>query len=280
MQGVVGLHKWQYFKLKNIIHPSFVQHKRPRKFSLDELLLLTLIYMRQYVTQLFLSWIFDVSETTISRSIETVHEIMYDKLSSNIIIPPRAQRELNVSLFDGKIVSLIIDGAEQEVYKPSEKKVEQAVYSGKKCYHTITILVGVSPTGVVYALSPSYQGSIADSTMMLMAENRWFTNLDQDEFIMADKGFRGLEAHHNTLIPFIGKNLPHSKELFNRQIASVRIVVENAIRAIKEWKICSSCLRVHSSNLESALGFHNRNWVICAALTNLFRKIRVENSSL
>lgn len=232
------------------------------------------------MSQLFLSWIFEVSETTISRCVESVHKILFDKLSSQIFIPPRAQRDMNMVLFDGNIISLIIDGAEQEVFKPMVKDVERSVYSGKKCYHTFTILVGVSPNGVIYALSPSYQGSIADSTMMLMAENRWFTKLDPDECVMADKGFRGLEAHHKTILPFIGKKLPTAKELYNRQVASIRIVVENAIRAIKEWKICGMCLRTKSSDLESSLGFHNRNWVICAALANLFRGVRGKNSVL
>lgn len=48
----------------------------------------------------------------------------------------------------------------------------------------------------------------------------------------------------------------------------MRIVVENAISMIKKWKICSHVFRVHTTNLNQALKFHDQVWRICAALTN------------
>lgn len=278
MQGIVGLRTAQYYQLKALVH-TIIRYSQPRKLTNDELLILCLIYMRQYVSQLFLSWIFNVSESTISRCIESIHNILYEKLSCKIFLPPREQRNSNMVLFDGNIISMIIDGAEQEVYKPMEKNVEQSVYSGKKCYHTFTKLIGVSPNGIIYAISPSYHGSVADITMALMDENRWFKMLDSDECIMADKGFRGLETYHKTIIPFVGKQLPFAKELFNQQIASIRIVVENAIRAVKEWKICGLCLRTNMGDWESALEYHNRNWVVCSAMSNIFRRVRVAEAN-
>ena len=111
---------------------------------------------------------------------------------------------------------------------------------------------------------------------MLMAENRWFNFLDPEEHIMADKGFQGLEEHHKTILPFKGKQLPQEQQLYNNHLASTRIVVENCIRAIKEWKICGLCLRTNSCELQNTLAYHNRNWVICAAMVNLFRGVRAE----
>lgn len=238
-----------------------------RKLTKRDCLLMTLIYLRQYIPMSILSWLFQVSTATVSNVTSKMLDILDNALCIHLQRPKRQTRQENSVQFDDQEVVLVIDGAEQEVHKPSDKKKEQAVYSGKKCYHTFTKLIGVSPKGHIYYLSPSYQGSVSDSAMMVMAENRWFEHLGKKEFLMADKGFKGLNDFHPTIIPHIG-DLTVQEQLYNNRVAEIRIVVENAISMVKKWKICSLEFRAQTVHLNDALIYHDKVWRICAALTN------------
>jgi hypothetical protein len=68
--------------------------------------------------------------------------------------------------------------------------------------------------------------------------------LDQDEGIMADAGYKGLYNYHtNAMLTTNERNLtPEDAEVESHKKA-IRVIVENTIAWIKQWKACKHTLR-------------------------------------
>lgn len=145
-----------------------------------------------------------------------------------------------------------------------------ALFSGKKGYHTFTKLIGVSPSGRILYLSHSYQGSVSDINFAKMQENCWYQDFTDEEWIMGDKGFKGLDKLHNTITPKVGKELGDEQQEYNKGVARVRIIVENAILAIKKWKICSQTCRTQASKKLGKFAPRAREHMVYLCRTNQY----------
>jgi len=165
----------------------------------------------------------------------------------------------------------VVDGSEQQCSIPTKKKIEQSFYSGKKKKHSITLLAVVAPkNGYIYWLSPSYQGSKTDSEMLEFPSCQFWKNLHLSEYIMADKGFRGMDRFHtNICLPFFDDSSEICQE-FNNSLAHFRIIIENVFSAIKKWRLCSDTLKLKFTDIHEAVEKHNKLWTTVAFLTNQF----------
>lgn len=278
-QKLFGLNRLQFEKLLIILesNSAFTSEERGRPFSLNsgEQLLLFLLWLRHYPSQVLIASFFHVSQVTVSRIIQQMinsFELFFDQC---LQFPKlRTQREKNNVNFRGQKVSVIVDGTEQEIYLSSNKMIERATYSGKKHKHTFTKLIACSPNGIIYFISQSYNGSKNDLQLAEFPENSFYKFLDLDEWIGADAGYRGLERIHPTILPFVQlSNQPElSKEEkeFNNEWASVRVIVENVICQIKKWKCCRLPLRCKTTDIHIAQRFHDKIWRICCILVNNF----------
>ena len=248
---------------------------RTRRLSPSNMLLATLLFLRQYPTHLFLAYMFHVSRPTISRTISFVMDCLYDFFRGTLVLPPRAIRDRESKILRGRRVSVVIDGTEQRVCKSQFKDVEQAFYSGKKKSHTLTTLLAVSPTGFIYFLSGSYFGSLNDLNVAMLPENQVFKSLEPDEGICADGGYKGMSRFHpNTFIPIVKTarqpELSPEETAFNNELASIRVVVENSIGHIKKWKCCYLPFRYDDiADIHEIRKQHHRMWYVCASFTHL-----------
>lgn len=78
-------------------------------------------------------------------------------------------------------------------------------------------MIGVSPTGYIYYVSPSYEGSKNDITVSTFEENRVYNALDaRYEYIAVDLGYKGLRKFY-----------PKVAEPFPDNPASVGEITEN-----------------------------------------------------
>ena len=119
-------------------------------------------------------------------------------------------------------------------------------------------------------MSKSYQGSKSDMELMELPENGFWRHLNNNEFIMVDKGFRGLDRlYPNICIPFFHDEIGDRKE-FNHELSHYRIIVENVFAQIKKWKICSFPLNLKFKNMRDALEKHDKIWRTIAFFTNKF----------
>lgn len=105
--------------------------------------------------------------------------------------------------------------------------------------------------------------------MLEFVDNHFWKKLSPNEYIMADKGFKGLDSQHPTCLPFFDDTKEIHQE-FNNELAHYRIIVENVFAEIKKWKICSLPLSLKFSNINDALDRHNKLWTVVGAFTNMF----------
>jgi hypothetical protein len=120
---------------------------RKRNLSSTLQLMLVLLWMRQYPTECLLAFIFEISQSSLTHYIHTALQILNNHMKAWIRFPSRLKRDKNSVWWRGIRISAIIDGAEQAILKPGQKLLEQLCYSGKKCKHTFTLLIVVSPKG-------------------------------------------------------------------------------------------------------------------------------------
>ena len=177
--------------------------------------------------------------------------------------------------FKNQWVTIVLDGTEQQIYKPIDNENEKLVYSGKKKYHSLSKLIACSPKGRIYWISQSYEGSKTDASLYLLSENWIHNKITNNEYIIADKAWQGW-ANERIISPIKGK-LNEKNKKYNNKLASIRIIVENVIEKIKEWKICKFTLRIKTSDLQNAFNFHDKVWTVCVGLHNLFHANQRKN---
>lgn len=248
-----------------------------RKFSSRTQLLMFLMYMRQYYTLCTIGWIFGTTQSVCYKYIHAALNVLYQHYTPKIFLPNRHIRRKFARLLRKKLIVVVIDGAEQQVSKPSIKEVEQILFSGKKAKHTFTVMIAVSPTGYIYFVSDSYNGSKNDITVSTYEENRVYNLLDtRYEYIAVDLGYKGLRRFYpNVSEPFpdnpasVGELLEHEKA-YNSEFKEIRTVVENVIAHIRHWKICKHTYRAHTVDLDRVREEHHKAWTIAAGLVNEF----------
>lgn len=94
---------------------------RKSKISLDNQLLLTLLYWKQYGGLLLYSYIYHVDTTTVFRITEKIKDILH--ASGQFNLPETALSEVTEHL-------CLVDATEVEIQRPVEH--QEDVYSGKK----------------------------------------------------------------------------------------------------------------------------------------------------
>lgn len=250
---------------------------RPRSLSTRSQLMLTLIWLRQYCSESFLSWIFNITQSQVYTYTRATLRILHNSISHEVHFPTFHVRAQHGLKWRGRWITIVIDGAEQEVLVPSNTVQEKLCYSGKKRKHTATKLIGCTPTGKIIFLSDSYFGSNNDMALMNKSENAVYNWLSWSETIMADCGFKNLPKNCagkcQFVIPFdeqYSEYLTAEDVLVQAEIKHIRTVIENVIAQIKKWKICAVEFRGKSKDRYAVLEEHHCIWTVCSSLVNLF----------
>jgi len=134
-------------------------------------------------------------------------------------------------------------------------------------------MIAYAPTGLIYYLSPSYNGSLNDKSVIDLEENQIYQELSKYEWMAVDLGYRGVQNDYpNTAFPFFERTVTlEPKEVeFNKEFKSIRIIVENVIMHIKKWKVCRYVYRSFDNDLQKAQEEHHKVWVVAAGLVNQF----------
>jgi hypothetical protein len=155
----------------------------PFSTDLAERLLMLLVYYRVYVTQEFLTLLFEVEhKSTISRAIAQMRPVFEavlpvpERARSAALGLARAETERrserarsgarigNVADFVREYpeLSVLIDGTEQPKQRPRDKKRRTSHYSGKKKRHTLKQIITATPSGLILDQSPAVGGRCHD----------------------------------------------------------------------------------------------------------------------
>ena len=209
------------------------KYKRPGrdfKLSLEDMVLMLLLYYRSYITMLFVGYLFGIDDSRVCRLIKRLEPLLAKIMS--ISKPRKLSKE--------EVESLIIDATEQPIERP--KKRQKPYYSGKKKRHTLKTEIRTTSKGRIVHVSKSYPGSIHDFNIY---KNEAMVH--KDSRIYVDSGYQGIDKLHTaTELPYKkGKGKPLNKEEkeYNRALSRFRVKVENVLAQLKVFKVLSNRYR-------------------------------------
>jgi IS5 family transposase len=234
---------------------------RKHRYDLRDRLLMTLFWLKAYMTYELLGFFYDLNKTNIEDNLNLILETLVGMTSFNFEHPKAERKKLRsvAEVMDAfPDVRLIIDAKEQRVERPKNKKDkdgnmqdrQKPYYSGKKKTHTLKNQAAVSPTGLIEHASESVPGG-ANHDLNLLRQTALLSELDDDEAAMMDKGYDGIAADYpdkKLYLPFKARRnhpLTEEQKAYNRFLAKYRIVVEHTMAQLNKFQILAQRFRHH-----------------------------------
>ena len=251
---------------------------RKHKYALRERLLMTMFWLKAYMTYELLGFFYDLNKTNIEDNLNLILETLVGMTRFNFERPKAERKKLRLveEVMDAfPDVRLIIDAKEQRVERPKNKKGQDGnvqdrqkpYYSGKKKTHTLKNQAAVSPTGLIEHASESVPGG-ANHDLNLLRQTDLLSSLDDDEAAMMDKGYDGIAADYpdqKLYLPFKARRnhpLTEEQKAYNRFLAKYRIVVEHTMAQLNKFQILAQRFRHqltrHSAIFRVVCGLVNR----------------------
>ena len=238
--------------------------------KLDDLIFATLLFLKSGITFDFFGYLFQIDQPNAIRKFRSGLKIIHDTLEIDGYIPFRDFE--NAGLFHHQFVkgeTLILDGTEQRIQRPSSNEVQKDFYSGKKKGHTVKSLIISTLDRYIHYVSYCWVGKTHDFTVLkeeFPPEENWF-----DPFIIRiDLGYQGFEKEYPDVEIYIPNKKPKGGELTaeqkeeNKKLARQRIKIEHAIGGMKRYDILSNVCRIHSWKI------YNDILAVTAGLWNYF----------
>jgi hypothetical protein len=235
-----GVKRETFSHMLEVLEPAYellhkLGGKPPTKLRLEDRLLVTLQYWREYRTLEHLAYEYDTVVSNIHKAIEWVESTLIQAGAF------RLPGKKTLVIEGQKPRAVAIDVTEHTIERPKKQKKH---YSGKKKRHTIKTQVVVDLHTLEILFIVQAEGSVHDFTMY---KDSTGSAVSSDVKIKVDSGYQGIVAFHaNSEVPFKkSKNRPLSEEekAFNRRLARERIVIEHVNREIKIFKMMSDRYR-------------------------------------
>ena len=250
---------------------------RKHKYALRDRLLMTLFWLKAYMTYELLGFFYDLNKTNIEDNLLLILGTLESMASFEFERPAAGRKKLHsvaevMQAFPD--VRLIIDAKEQRVERPKNKKDkdgniqdrQKPYYSGKKKAHTIKNQVAVAPHGRIEEVSESVPGG-ATHDLQLLRQTGLLSKLSDQEAALMDKGDDGIPADYpdkKLYLPFKARRnhpLTEEQKAYNRFLAKYRIVVEHTMAQLNKFQILVQRFR-------HQLTKHSRLFRIVASLVN------------
>ena len=213
------------------------------KLSSVQQFFLTLLRLRFNLSTQFLSYMFDVHQSTVSRIFASTIDILNARLVPMLVFwPEREQLRKTIPMKFRRNFhrcACIIDCFEVFIERPSDLKARAQTYSSYKSHNTVKYLIGITPQGMICFVSKGWGGRTSDK---YLTENSTFLdNLLPGDVVSADRGFDiedSVGLHNAELkIPAFTKGKQQLCPLdveSTREIACHRIHVERVIGVVRQ----------------------------------------------
>lgn len=218
--------------------------KKVTVLSFTDQLLLTLMKLRHNYGYMDLGWRFGISHTTVYNIVNTFLHILHTTLFKTIMekIPTQKKNTLSLPACFSSFQNcrIILDCTEVSCAIPDNLTLQKVTYSSYKHKHTLKVLIGVAPNGVLTYCSDVYPGSLSDKA--IVKDSGILNQFQAGDLILADKGF----LISDILPPGVSLNVPPFLSLpqftpaqveETRRIARARIHVERVIKRLKIFQI-------------------------------------------
>jgi len=215
-----------------------------RRLPAHEEILLTVIWLRHYVTQEALGYFFGVSDSTAKRATERVLPVLERMGRDTMRQPPPSRRQryrvaealhAYPELADLDDETRVVDSYAQRVQRPQDHREADRPYAGKKKAHTVKTQVVVTlDNGDVHGVTPGVPAPVADPT--LPRQSGVLARATPDDSLMGERAYR---AVGNVVTPRrkpCGKEQPPKDMAFNRAFARARIIAEHFIRDLRQFQ--------------------------------------------
>jgi DDE superfamily endonuclease/Helix-turn-helix of DDE superfamily endonuclease len=285
-RAVTGLTLAEFATLFRDVCPSYLaaeltRHTRPARqraigagppFELDprDQLLLTIVWLRTYPTQVVLGFLFAVSPATVSRYtarwLPLLAQAGRDEMRR--ADPGRKhRRSLDQVLQQVPELTALVDSFEQRVQRPPDPHEQRRHYSGKKKQHTLKSQVVVQPgTGLFLDVAESVPGPTNDRTLLKQSGVR--ARLPRDAVLGGDLGYFGEAKEAEDVAIATPRRKPRGQErppediLYNQAFARARVEVERSIGRLRRYQALAQTdrhhRRQHTERVQSVAGLVNR----------------------
>ena len=225
-----------------------VSGRKSHLATLEDEVLLVLIYYRFYISHIFLGYLFNLDDSNICRHLKRIEPPLAKTLSI----------KKDRSLSQSDLMKIIVDVTEINTQRP--KKNQREKYSGKKRRHTSKIEVQIDEKGKIINISKSYGGRKHD-----FAIRKSEKPMPRDALKLVDSAYQGLQKRtKNVILPYKRKRkipLTDEEKSHNRELASQRVLIENTFAKLKKFKILGSVYRNFQKKLHLRFniisGIHN-----------------------
>jgi hypothetical protein len=235
---LTGVKLEEFLEIVKKVRPLWEKFQKSKKVSgrssklktLEDEVLMLLMYYRFYVSFQFLGLLFDLDESNVCRHIHRLEPMLAS------VIKIKKNRELSQDCLE----EILIDATEIQIQRPKKKQKE--FYSGKKKKHTIKFEIQTDTSGKILNISKAYCGKTHDFKIRKTSEH-----VPKDVTILADSGYQGLQGiHPKTILPHKRKRkskLSAEQKTHNRALSSKRVSVEHVFAHLKKFKILGSTYR-------------------------------------
>lgn len=221
---------------------------RPAKLRIEDQILITLQYLREYRAyyQIGIDW--KLSESAICRLVHKIENILIrsrkfslpgkkELLKTPIFLPPPT----GVSGGQCEQREVVMDVMESPIERP--KKGQKTFYSGKQKEHTLKTQVIIDQKTLKIICLSYGKGKVHDFQLFKASG----VKLEKSHLMIADKGYQGIAKIHELSETPIkkkkGQKLTKEEKQYNRQLNRRRVVVEHVNRRLKIFRILSSPYR-------------------------------------
>ena len=223
-------------------------------------LLMVLLWLRLYLTTEAVGFFFGLHKSNVSRNGRRILQVLRQVSESEFEWPDPPKRghgrTVEQAVRDSPDLFAIVDATEQPVQRPKDDKEQRKHYSGKKKRHTRKTAIIVNEAGLIRAISSSTPGSVHD--IKHLRRSGLLEKIPKDVGVIGDSGFDGLHKnlpeHSVATAHKARRNQPLTvdQKLINRELSSLRIIVENVLCHIKQFKALAQRFRHGTATYDDA----------------------------
>lgn len=221
------------------------------KLSLEDQIILTLIYLRQGLTFQVLGLLFEVSESTANSIFHYWRELFRELLPASLLEQAKKFDENEESIKESlREYELIVDSSEQARERPLDYQEQKLFYSGKKCNHTLKNQFIVLPHGKdIVDVVAGRRGAISDINLWRERQREFHF----EQRFAGDKAYKGEPQIRTPHKKPKKQELTVEQKQENRDFSSNRIFVEHLIRVVKVFQVAQERFRLHVRQYEAVI---------------------------
>lgn len=233
-----GVHQETFKEMVKIVKAEKILQKksgRPSKLCVEDQILMTLSYLREYPSFFHLGIKWGINESNAYRIVIRTEKAL---INSGLFNLP-GKKILYQS--QNEIETVAVDVSEHEIERPQKK--QKKYYSGQQKYHTIKSQVLADTKSTEIICTAFSNGKTPDFSLFKKSKLRMNEELE----LLGDKGYQGIKKiHTNSRTPLKkikNKKLTQAEKVLNRQLAKDRNIIENIHRSLNIFRILSSRYR-------------------------------------